>query len=43
MLFDHSNKFSKRSALIAENLEKLLYSGLITRAHKIGSQVTKNH
>ena len=41
MLFDHLNKFSKRTALISENLEKLSYSGLISRADKIGSQVTK--
>ena len=41
MLFDHLNKFSKRTALISENLEKLSYSGLICRADKIGSQVTK--
>ena len=43
MLFDHLNKFSKRTALISENLEKLSYSGLISRADKIGSQVTKIH
>ena len=41
MLFDHLNKFSKRTALISENLEKLSYSGLISRADKIGSLVTK--
>lgn len=41
MLFDHLNKFSKRTALISENLEKLSYSGLISRTDKIGSQVTK--
>ena len=41
MLFDHLNKFSKRTALISENLEKLSYSELISRADKIGSQVTK--
>ena len=41
MLFDHLNKFSKRTALISENLEKLSYSGLISRADKIGSQVSK--
>ena len=39
-IFDF-NKFSKRTALISENLEKLSYSGLISRADKIGSQVTK--
>ena len=41
MLFDHLNKFSKRTALILENSKKLSYSGLISRADKIGSQVTK--
>jgi len=41
MLFDHLNKFSRRTALISENLEKLSYSGLISRADKISSQVTK--
>ena len=41
MLFDHLNKFSKRTALISENLEKLSYSELISRADKIGGQVTK--
>ena len=41
MLFDHLNKFSKRTALISENMEELSYSGLIGRADKIGSQVSK--
>ena len=41
MLFDHLNKFSKRTALISENSKKLSYAGLISRADKIGSQVTK--
>ena len=41
MLFDHLKKFSKRTALISENLEKLSYSGLISRADKIASQVSK--
>ena len=41
MLFDHLNKFSKKTALISENLEKLSHSELISRADKIGSQVTK--
>jgi len=41
MLFDHLNKFSKRTALISDNFEKLTYSELISRADKIGSQTTK--
>ena len=41
MLFDNLNKFSRRTALISENLEKLSYSELISRADKIGSQVSK--
>jgi len=41
MLFDHLNKFSKSTALISENLEKLSYLELISRADKIGCLVTK--
>ena len=41
MLFDHLNKFSKRTALISEKLEKLSYAELISRADKIGRQVSK--
>jgi len=41
MLFDHLNKFSKRTALISKNLKKLSYSRLISRTDKISSQVTK--
>ena len=41
MLFDHLKKFSKRTALISENLEKLSYSELISRADKICRQIPK--
>ena len=41
MLFDHLNKFSKRTALISEKSEKLSYAELIGRADKIGRLVSK--
>lgn len=41
MLFDHLKNFSKRTALISENLEKLSYSELICRADKISRQIPK--
>ena len=41
MLFDHLKKFSKRTALISGNLEKLSYSELISRADKICRQIPK--
>ena len=41
MLFDHLKKFSKRTALISENLEKLSYSDLINRADKICRQISE--
>ena len=43
MLFDHLNKFSKRTALISENLKKLSYSGFISRADKQAVKSPKNH
>ena len=41
MLFDHLEKFSKRTALVSENLEIVTYSKLISRADKISGQVPK--
>ena len=41
MLFDHLKKFSKRTALLSENLEKITYSELISRADEMCKQIPK--